>query len=50
MVNRSREKRGDLQMWMEILSNSPEINPLKKGQMLENVVGRRRELEEIKEL
>lgn len=41
MVNRRREKRGDVQMWMEILNNYAEINPLKRGQMLENVVRRR---------
>lgn len=35
-------------MWMEILNNYAEINPLKRGQMLENVVRRRRKLEEIK--
>lgn len=41
MVNRREEKRGDVQLWMEILNNSAEINPLKTGQILESVVGRR---------
>lgn len=41
MVNRRKEKRGDVQLWMEILNNSAEINPLETGQMLESVVGRR---------